>query len=105
MGKFAGKINMLCKAHAARGNIYLIDRKQVFSAKLNKPVTLLVLNENIPAEEYNRRFPDKKPKDPQQQPFAKVPVLETFSEVEIIKVLAAALDKKKQRKGGGQRAG
>ena len=99
MGKFAGKINMLCKALAARGQIYLIDRKQVYSEKLNKPVTLIVVSKDMTAEEFNAAYPDKKPKDPEKVSRVKVSLIETFSEVEVIKYLAAAL------KGGEARGG
>lgn len=92
MGKFAGKINTLCKALAARGEIYLIDRRQHFSEKLNKPVTLIVVNKNVPVEEYNRMYaPPDKQKDPDKAKAVKVSLLETFSEVEVIKHLAAAI--------------
>lgn len=91
MGKFAGKINTLCKALAARGEIYLIDRRQHFSEKLNKPVTLIVVNKNMTAEEFNAAYPDKKLKDPEKVSRVKVSLLETFSEVEVIKHLAAAI--------------
>ena len=99
MGKFAGKINMLCKALAACGHIYLIDRKQVYSEKLNKPVTLIVVSKDMTAEEFNAAYPDKKLKDPEKVSRVKVSLLETFSEVEVIKYLAAAL------KGGEARGG
>jgi hypothetical protein len=66
-----------------RGQIYLIDRRQVFSEKLGKVVTLLVLNKMIPVEAWNREHPKKK-KDPDKVKAVKVLVKESFKELDIL---------------------
>ncbi len=66
-----------------RGQIYLIDRRQLFSEKLGKVVTLLVLNKMIPVEEWNREHPKKK-KDPDKVKAVKVLVKESFKELDIL---------------------
>lgn len=86
MGKLSGKINKLCMALTFRGQIYLIDRRQLFSEKLGKVVTLLVLNKMIPAEEWNREHPKKK-KDPDKVKAVKLPIKESFKELDILQEL------------------
>lgn len=66
-----------------RGQIYLIDRRQLFSEKLGKVVMLLVLNKMIPVEEWNREHPKKK-KDPDKVKAVKVLVKESFKELDIL---------------------
>lgn len=83
MGKLSRKINKLCMALSFRGQIYLIDRRQLFSDKLGKVVTLLVLNKMIPVEEWNREHPKKK-KDPDKVKSVKVLVKESFKELDIL---------------------
>jgi len=95
MGKFSGLIKKLCMALLQKhGAVYLIDHRQNFSEKLGKPVTLMVLNRSYDVEEYNMLFPEKA-KDPEKCQRVKVPVLESFKEVELLKALAAIY------KGGG----
>lgn len=86
MGKLSGKINKLCMALTFRGKIYLIDRRQLFSDKLGKVVTLLVLNKMIPVEEWNREHPKKK-KDPDKVKAVKLPIKESFRELDILQEL------------------
>ena len=86
MGKLSGKINKLCMALTFRGQIYLIDRRQLFSEKLGKVVTLLVLNKMIPVEEWNREHPKKK-KDPDKVKSVKLPIKESFRELDILQEL------------------
>lgn len=86
MGKLSGKINKLCMALTFRGQIYLIDRRQLFSEKLGKVVTLLVLNKMIPVEEWNREHPKKK-KDPDKVKAVKLPIKESFRELDILQEL------------------
>ena len=69
-----------------RGQIYLIDRRQLFSDKLGKVVTLLVLNKMIPVEEWNREHPKKK-KDPDKVKAVKLPIKESFRELDILQEL------------------
>lgn len=83
MGKLSSKINKLCMALSFRGQIYLIDRRQLFSDKLGKVVTLLVLNKLIPVEEWNAEHPKKK-KDPDKVKVVKVSVKESFRELDIL---------------------
>lgn len=86
MGKLSGKINKLCMALSFRGQIYLIDRRQLFSDKLGKVVTLLVLNKMIPVEEWNREHPKKK-KGPDKVKSVKLPIKESFRELDILQEL------------------
>lgn len=88
MGRFSGKINKLCTALSQRGKIYLIDRRQQYSRKLNKPVTIIILNRLYTTAEYNKLFPMNK-KDPKKQRFVKKPVLDSFKEIEILLALVA----------------
>jgi hypothetical protein len=88
MGRFAGKINKLCIALSKRGRIYLIDRRQQYSQKLDKPVTIIILNRLYPIAEYNKLFPMNK-KDPEKQKFVKKPVLDSFKEINILLALVA----------------
>lgn len=83
MGMLAGKIKKLCQALAMRGEIYLIDRRQQYSEKLGKPVTVLILNKSIPVEEYNRLNPEKQ-KNPEKQHRLKVAIMDSFKEIDIL---------------------
>ena len=69
-----------------RGQIYLIDRRQLFSDNLGKVVTLLVLNKMIPVEEWNQKHPKKK-KDPDKVKSVKLPIKESFRELDILQEL------------------
>ena len=86
MGRFGLKINKLMQALETQGEIYMLDRRQVWSDKLHKKVQSLTLSKSVPTEEYNRDNP--KPKSTQHER-VKVVELTTFSEVEIVLALAA----------------
>lgn len=85
MGRFALKINKLMQALESQGEIYMLDRRQVWSDKLHKKVQSLTLSKSVPTEEYNRDNP--KPKSTRHER-VKVVELTTFSEIEVIKFLA-----------------
>lgn len=86
MGRFGLKINKLMQALESQGEIYMLDRRQVWSDKLHKKVQSLTLSKSVPTEEYNENNP--KPKSTQHER-VKVVELTTFSEVEIVLALAA----------------
>ncbi len=86
MGRFGLKINKLMQALESQGEIYMLDRRQVWSDKLHKKVQSLTLSKSVPIEEYNANNP--KPKSTQHER-VKVVELTTFSEVEIVLALAA----------------
>lgn len=86
MGRFGLKINKLMQALESQGEIYMLDRRQVWSDKLHKKVQSLTLSKSVPAEEYNANNP--KPKSTHSER-VKVVELTTFSEVEIVLALAA----------------
>lgn len=86
MGRFGLKINKLMQALESQGEIYMLDRRQVWSDKLHKKVQSLTLSKSVPTEEYNADNP--KPKSTQHER-VKVVELTTFSEVEIVLALAA----------------
>lgn len=93
MGKLSSKIKKLCQALGSNyGKIYLIDRRQQFSDKLNKPVSILVLNKLLPVAEYNRLHPNK-PKDPEKTKNVKVSILSSFKELEVLKYLVKELER------------
>lgn len=86
MGRFGLKINKLMQALETQGEIYLLDRRQQWSEKLGKKVQTITLSKSVPTEEYNKDNPKPKNTDKQR---VKVPVVTTFSEVEIVQFLAA----------------
>ena len=86
MGRFAFKIDKLMQALEIEGIVYLLDRRQQWSDKLNKKVQAITLSECIPTDEYNKDNPKPKNTDKSR---VKVAVFTTFSEVEVIKFLAA----------------
>lgn len=85
MGRFGLKINKLMQALETQGEIYLLDRRQQWSEKLGKKVQAITLSKSVPTEEYNKDNPKPKVTDKQR---VKVPVVTTFSEVEIVQLLA-----------------
>lgn len=85
MGRFAFKIDKLIQALELEGIVYLLDRRQQWSDKLNKKVQAITLSESIPTDEYNKDNPKPKNTDKSR---VKVAIFTTFSEVEVIKFLA-----------------
>lgn len=86
MGRFGLKINKLMQALETQGEIYLLDRRQQWSEKLGKKVQAITLSKSVPTEEYNKDNPKPKNTDKER---VKIPVVTTFSEVEIVQLLAA----------------
>ena len=85
MGRFALKIDKLMQALEIEGIVYLLDRRQQWSDKLNKKVQAITLSESVPTDEYNKDNP--KPKNTTKER-VKVSLFTTFSEVEVVKYLA-----------------
>lgn len=84
MSRLSTKINKLCRALNAKYKlIYLVDKQQRYSSKLNKAVNVYVLSRLYPVEEYNRMFPEKA-KSPDKQQFVKVPVIDSLKEIVIL---------------------
>lgn len=96
MGRFGLKINKLMQALETQGEIYLLDRRQQWSEKLGKKVQAITLSKSVPTEEYNKDNPKPKNTDKER---VKVPIVTTFSEVEIVQLLAAQW-KQVTRNGG-----
>ncbi len=70
-----------------RGEIYLYSREQVYSSKLEKICTINKVSHLMNVKEYNKLYPDKK-KNPNKYDFVKVPVTESFREIDILLCLA-----------------
>lgn len=85
MGRFGLKINKLMQALETQGEIYLLDRRQQWSEKLGKKVQAITLSKSVPTKEYNKNNPKPKHTDKER---VKVAIMTTFSEIEVIKVLA-----------------
>lgn len=81
------KVNKLTLALRMKGYLYLVNKEQFYSEKLNKICTVNKLINLMPVEEYNRKYPDKK-KDAKKYKFVKVEILKSYSFKDILIRLA-----------------
>lgn len=77
------KINKLIKALNAKGYIYLVNKEQFLSKKLNKVCSIYKLFHLMDIEEYNRRYSDDK-KDSNKYEYVKVEIESSFKPQDIL---------------------
>lgn len=88
MGKFKSKINKVMMALAVnRNEIYLLESRQGWSERLEKPITKLILYKRLSKCEWNKLHPNK----PTDKEFKNDMVLETFKEIEVLLYLVEQL--------------
>ncbi len=88
MGKFKSKINKVMMALAVNHNeIYLLESRQGWSDRLEKPITKLILYKRLSQSEWNKLHPNK----PTKADFKNDMVLETFKEIEVLLFLVEQL--------------
>ena len=88
MGKFKSKINKVMMALAVnRNEIYLLESRQGWSERLEKPITKLILYKRLSQFEWNKLHPNK----PTDKEFKNDMVLETFKEIEVLLYLVEQL--------------
>lgn len=77
------KINKLIKALNTKGYIYLVNKEQFLSKKINKVCSIYKLFHLMDIEEYNRRYSDDK-KDPNKYEYVKVEIESSFQQQDIL---------------------
>lgn len=77
------KIRQLLKALEMRGEIYMVSKDMIYSAKLGKTVTIRRLRRMTPVAEYNRNHPDK-PKNPAKYELVREIITESFKDIDIL---------------------
>ena len=88
MGKFKSKINKVMMALAVNHNeIYLLESRQGWSERLEKPIAKLILYKRLSQFEWNKLHPNK----PTDKEFKNDMVLETFKEIEVLLYLVEQL--------------
>ena len=99
MASLMPKIKKLLKALEIEGKIYLFSKSQVYSQKLGKICTVNKIDVMMPLEEYFEKFPEKrKNRKRYKNDYVRIPVADSFREVDILLRLAHIY---KQLKGGG----
>lgn len=77
------KINKLIKALNTKGYIYLVNKEQFLSKRLNKVCSIYKLFHLMDIEEYNRKYPDDK-KDSNKYEYVKVEIDSSFQPQDIL---------------------
>lgn len=77
------KINKLIKALNTKGYIYLVNKEQFLSKRLNKVCSIYKLFHLMDIEEYNRKYPEDK-KDPNKYEYVKVEIESSFQPQDIL---------------------
>lgn len=77
------KINKLIKALNTKGYIYLVNKEQFLSKKLNKVCSIYKLFHLMDIEEYNRKYPEDK-KDTNKYEYIKVEIDSSFQPQNIL---------------------
>jgi hypothetical protein len=65
-----------------RGEIYMLNKEQLYSEKIGKVCTINVLNRLTPIEEYNATHIKKKNED--KYDFVKEKIISSFKEIDIL---------------------
>lgn len=77
------KINKLIKALNTKGYIYLVNKEQFLSKKINKVCSIYKLFHLMDIEEYNLKYPDDK-KDINKYEYIKVEIESSFQQQDIL---------------------
>ena len=78
------KIRKLLKALEVRGEIYVINRKMVYSDIRAKTSTVIELAVLTPIDEYFKAHPEKKRKKKDQRQFVREFVYSSFREIDVL---------------------
>lgn len=101
MASLMPKIKKLLKALEVKGKIYLFSKSQVYSQKLGKICTVNKLDVMMPLEEYFEKFPEKRKNgDRYKSDYVRVPVADSFREVDVLLSLADIYKQLRDVEGG-----
>lgn len=84
MKNISSKIKKLIKALEMRREIYLFTKEQTYSFNLDKICTLNKLSHLMPANKYYSMHPEKKRRKNDNRKYIKVPVIDSFKEIDIL---------------------
>lgn len=95
-------IRKLLTAINGKGYLILVNRKMVYSEKLDRMCTLLELNQLIPIDQYYELHPEKKRRKKDNRRFVAENILSSFKEIDILRKLVQIWDKVKDGEQDGE---
>ena len=95
-------IRKLLTAINGKGYLILVNRKMVYSEKIDRMCTLLELNQLIPIDQYYKDRPEKKRKKNDNRRFVGENILSSFKEIDILRKLVQIWDKVKDGEKDGE---
>ncbi len=97
-------IKKLLTAINGKGYLLLVNRKMVYSEKIDRMCTVLELNQLIPIDQYYENHPDKKRRKNDNRKFVSENIDSSFKEIDILRRLVEIWGKVKDGEKYGEEA-